>query len=191
MLSYMVLLCVATFYAACCVTAATTVRPTAVDATTILSRIEQIRKNFKLTELVNKPLKTWISEYLRFPQTIQEWNKTGTVIPGYWKHAHRLGQNLSAIRYLYWHTYAFCNHYYRWDTPENCTGYLELFGEAYVPLFRTTVQGGGPNRYDSNPLRCHLIKGVLDLWAQKPYFVYHWRKIRPAMRVKSYNATAA
>ncbi|XP_077906050.1 uncharacterized protein LOC144377785 [Ictidomys tridecemlineatus] len=134
--------------------------------------------------------KRWVEEYLQFPQSMKEVSN-GTVIPQYWR-SRKFLQNLTAIQYLYYHKYAFCTHFYRHYAPTSCTSFYEWNTTGiYSPLFRTVSEGGYTNAYETNPLRCHLMDAILDQWAQKPHFVYHFRKMKESTWITQYNATAA
>ncbi|XP_058438377.1 uncharacterized protein LOC131424505 [Marmota monax] len=145
-------------------------------------------RNINLTK---HSYKEWIFNYINFTHSLQECNNSCAVIPQYWR-SNKFLQNFTAIRYLFYHNYAFCHHYNKHSAPKECDHFWDINTVGvYSPMFRSSADGGYSNKYETNPLRCHLVPGIMDMWSYKPHFVYYYRKLGGKPLVKSYNATAA
>lgn len=145
-------------------------------------------RNINLTKY---SYKDWIFNYINFTHSLQECNNSCTVIPQYWR-SNKFLQNFTAIRYLFYHNYAFCHHYNKHSAPKECDHFWDINTVGvYSPMFRSSAEGGTSNKYETNPLRCHLVPGIMDMWSYKPHFVYYYRKLGGKPLIKSYNATAA
>lgn len=104
--------------------------------------------------------------------------------PTYWL-SRSIFSNFTANNLYFWNHYAFCNHFSRSFSPSNCTAYWDARTDAHFsPVWHASDLSDGSdigflqtNINEENPLRCHLIELVRDVWGSSPMYIYYAQKL--------------